>query len=136
MYRRLPIQAPVGRKKVVVGFVKDFVAALQHRAVINWLLLLFYILKLQNHMPPVMAQTKKMSNKLFFLPSKKGYLYLIQFFFLNFFVRRSYSLNILWPFWVGSELKRVFSFLFWAWKSRAEGFSIISAKFLVCSKFL
>ena len=26
MYRKLPIQAPVGRKQVVVSFVKDFVA--------------------------------------------------------------------------------------------------------------
>ena len=31
MYRRLPIQAPVGRKKVVVSFVKHFVAALLYQ---------------------------------------------------------------------------------------------------------
>ena len=31
MYRRLPIHTPVGRKKVVVSFVKDFVAALLYQ---------------------------------------------------------------------------------------------------------
>ena len=31
MYRRLPIQAPAGRKKVVASFVKDFVAALLYQ---------------------------------------------------------------------------------------------------------
>ena len=31
MYRRLLIHTPVGRKKVVVSFVKDFVAALLYQ---------------------------------------------------------------------------------------------------------
>lgn len=82
---------------------------LQHCAVINWLLLIFYNLKVQNHMPPVMAQTKKMSNKLFFAIQKVVFVFGAIFRFLFFFFFWSYSLSILWPFWVGSKLRTFWS---------------------------